>query len=65
MEQPGSKTREYNVVAICEWRQANVYKQGMLLADTDVTQQIGAVEITWHFNVLHREMQACRNVGFN
>ena len=24
----------------------------------------GAVQIIWHFNVLHREMQAARNVGF-
>ena len=37
LEQPGSETREHNVVAICELRHANVDKQRTLLAFVDVT----------------------------
>ena len=36
LEQPGSKTCEHNVVAICEWSHTND-KQRTLLADDDVT----------------------------
>ena len=56
LEQPGSETHEHNVVAIRELRQAIVVRT--LLADVDVTPPRGAVQITWHFNFLHREMQA-------
>ena len=62
LEQPGSETRVHNVVTIHELCQANVDKQSKLLADIDITR--GAVWITGHFNVLHGEMQAARNVGF-
>ena len=55
---------EHNVLVIREWCHANVDKQRTLLADVDVTPPRGAIRITWHFNVLHREMQAARNVGF-
>ena len=58
LEQPGSETHEHNVVAIRKWRQAIVDKQRTLLADVDVTPPRGLVQITWHFSVLHREMQA-------
>ena len=43
LEQPGSETREHNVVALCEWRHANVDKQITFLADVDVTTPRGAV----------------------
>ena len=64
LEQPGSETHEHNVVAIREWCHIIVDKQGTLLADIDVTLPRGAVQITWHFNVLHQEMQAAKNVCF-
>ena len=64
LEQPGSETGENNIVAIREWHHANVDKQRTLLADIDITPHRGVVYITWHFNVLHWEMQAARNVGF-
>ena len=43
LEQPGSETREHNVVAIRELRHANVDKERTLLADVDVTPPRGAV----------------------
>ena len=64
LEQPGSETRVHNVVTIHELCHANVDKQSKLLADIDITLPRGAVWITGHFNVLHGEMQAARNVGF-
>ena len=64
LEQSGGKTYEHNVVAIRECRHTFVDKQRRLLTDVDVSPLIGAVEITWHFNVMHREIQAARNVGF-
>ena len=42
LEQPGSGTREYNVVAIREWRHTNVDEQRTLLADANVTPPRGA-----------------------
>ena len=60
LEQPGGETCEHKVVAICEWCHANIDIQRALLADVDVTLPRDA----WHFNALHREMQAARNVGF-
>ena len=64
LEQPGSETRKHIVMEIREWRHANIHKQRTLMADIDVIPPRGAVYITWHFNVLHGEMQAVRNVGF-
>ena len=46
LEQPGSKTRVYNVVTIHELCHANVDKQSKLLADIDITLPRGAVWIT-------------------
>ena len=63
LEQPGSGT-EHNVVAMGKWGLAIVNNQRMVLADVDVTPARGAVQITWHFNVLHWEMQAARYIGF-
>ena len=62
--QPGSKTGVHNIKTICELRHTNVDKQSKLLVDVDVTPPRGAVYNLWHFNVLHREMQAARNIGF-
>ena len=42
-EQPGSKTHEHNVVAICEWCHAIFDKQRTLLADVDGSPPRGAV----------------------
>ena len=47
LEQPGSETPIHdNIVTICELRHTNVDKQSKLLADVDVTQFRGAVQIT-------------------
>ena len=64
LEQPGGETREHNIVAIRECRHAYVDKKRTLLADIDVTPPRGAVHVTCLFNVLHREMQAAKTVGF-
>ena len=47
LEQPGSETREHNIVAIREWCQANVDKQRMLLADIDFTPSRGVDHMTF------------------
>ena len=58
LEQPESETCVHNIEMIPELRHRNVDKQSKLLVDIDVTPPRGAVHITLHFNVLHREMQA-------
>ena len=42
LEQPANKSPVQNVVAIREWRHANVDKQRKLLVDVDVTPPRGA-----------------------
>ena len=57
LEQSGSQTRE----AICKLRHVNVNKQRKLLDYVCFTPPRGAVLIKWHFNILHRKMQAAGN----
>ena len=64
LEQPANESPVHNVVALREWRHANVDKQRKLLVDVDVTPPRGATQTMWLLNVLHREMQAARNYGF-
>ena len=42
LEQPGNESPVHNVVAIRQWRHANVDKQRKLLVDVDVTPPRGA-----------------------
>ena len=64
LKQRGSETRVHNVVTIRELRHSTVNKQSKLLPNVDGNPPRDAVEFTGHFNVLHREMQVARNVGF-
>ena len=62
LEQSGGE-----IMNITSWRYVNDVTQlslKMLLADVDVTPPRGVVQITWHFNVLHREAQANKHFGF-
>ena len=56
LEQPGRKNREHNIIVVRERHHEKVDKLRKLLAGFDVTPPRGEVFITWHFNVLHREM---------
>ena len=61
------RVRELNFVNITSWRYVNDVPQVLinkeLYLQTFMLLCLEALSmITWHFNVLHREMQAARNV---
>ena len=59
LEQPGSAMCVHKVVVKYEWRKAIINKkESYRLMLTLIRKQ------AWHFNVLHREMQAARNFSF-